>query len=58
MFANINFGDAKYKEVDVSYKPLANYQMHAAYSFLVSERWKIAPLVYLRGGKFIKVRLV
>jgi type IX secretion system PorP/SprF family membrane protein len=54
MFANINFGDAKYKEVDVTYKPLANYQFHAAYSFLISDRWKIAPLVYLRGGKFIK----
>jgi type IX secretion system PorP/SprF family membrane protein len=54
MFANINFGDAKFKEVDVTYKPLANYQLHAAYSFLVSDRWKINPLIYLRGGKFIK----
>lgn len=54
MFANINFGDAKYKEVDVTYKPLANYQLHAAYSFPVSDRWNINPLIYLRGGKFIR----
>jgi type IX secretion system PorP/SprF family membrane protein len=54
MFANINFGNAKYKEVDVTYKPLANYQLHAAYSFPINNRWNINPLIYLRGGKFIK----
>ena len=54
MFANINFGDAKFKEVDVTYKPLANYQLHAAYSFPAGDRWDINPLIYLRGGKFIK----
>ena len=54
MFANINFGDAKYREVDVTYKPLTNYQIHAAYSYPVNERWNINPIVILRGGKFIK----
>jgi type IX secretion system PorP/SprF family membrane protein len=53
MFANINFGDAKYDEVDVTYKPFANYQLHAAYSYTVNDRWDINPLIYLRGGKFI-----
>lgn len=53
MFANINFGDAKYDEADVTYKPLANYQLHAAYSFLICDRWNVNPLIYLRGGKFI-----
>lgn len=53
MFANINFGDAKYDEVDVTYKPLANYQLHAAYSFLISDRWNVNPLLYFRGGKYI-----
>jgi type IX secretion system PorP/SprF family membrane protein len=57
MFANINFGDAKYHEVDVTYKPLANYQVHAAYSFRINDRWNINPLVYLRGGKFIKSQI-
>ncbi len=54
MFSNINFGDAKYKEVEVTYKPLANYQLHAAYSYPLNDRWNINPLIYLRGGKFIK----
>jgi type IX secretion system PorP/SprF family membrane protein len=53
MFANINFGDAKYDEVDVTYKPLANYQLHAAYSFMISDRWNVNPLLYFRGGKYI-----
>jgi type IX secretion system PorP/SprF family membrane protein len=53
MFANINFGNAKYEEVDVTYKPFANYQLHAAYSFLIGERWNINPLIYFRGGKYI-----
>lgn len=53
MFANINFGDARYDEVDVTYKPLANYQLHAAYSFLISDRWNVNPLLYFRGGKYI-----
>jgi len=57
MFANINFGDAKYNEVDVTYKPLANYQLHAAYSFRVNDRWNVHPLMYLRGGKFIQSQL-
>jgi type IX secretion system PorP/SprF family membrane protein len=54
MLANINFGDAKYGEVDVTYKPLANYQLHAAYSFMIGERWNVNPLIYFRGGKYIK----
>ncbi len=53
MFANINFGDAKYDEVDVTYKPLANYQLHAAYSFQINDRWDVNPLIYFRGGKYI-----
>ncbi len=53
MFANINFGDAKYNEVDVTYKPFVNYQLHAAYSLRINDRWNINPIVYIRGGKFI-----
>ncbi|HOW09574.1 MAG TPA: PorP/SprF family type IX secretion system membrane protein [Bacteroidales bacterium] len=54
MFANINFGDAKYEDVDVTYKPLANYQVHAAYLYRFDERWAVNPLAYIRGGKYIK----
>lgn len=57
MFANLNFGDAKYKEVDVTYKPLANYQIHAAYTYIIDDRWSVSPLLYLRGGKYIKSQI-
>ena len=54
MFSNINFGDANYDEVDVKYKPLANFQFHTSYDFKVAENWDIVPLAILRGGKYIK----
>ena len=54
MFTNITFGNARYSEVNVTYKPFAMYQVHAAYSFRIHENWKVDPLIYLRGGKFIK----
>lgn len=53
MFANINFGDAKYEEVEVTYKPLANYQFHAAYAYPVNDRWIVNPLLYYRDGRYI-----
>jgi type IX secretion system PorP/SprF family membrane protein len=53
MFANINFGDTKYNGVDVTYKPFVNYQVHAAYSLQINDRWIINPLAYIRGGKYI-----
>jgi type IX secretion system PorP/SprF family membrane protein len=54
LFSNINFGDSKYSEVDVHYKPLANYQIHASYLYSISEKWDVTPLMILRGGKYIK----
>lgn len=57
MFANLNFGDAKYDEVDVTYKPLANYQIHAAYTYSFNDRWAINPLAYIRDGKYIKSQI-
>ena len=54
LFSNINFGDSKYQEVDVHYKPLANYQIHASYLYSISEKWDVSPLMILRGGKYIK----
>lgn len=54
MFANISFGEAKYEEVDVTYKPLANFQAHAAYTHRFNDRWSANPLAYIRGGRYIK----
>ena len=53
-FSNISIGDASYKEVDLKYNPLANYQFHATYLYGISEDWDLAPLLIVRGGKYIK----
>jgi type IX secretion system PorP/SprF family membrane protein len=56
LFSNISFGDASYKEVDLKYNPLSNFQAHASYFFNVAEDWDIVPLVIVRGGKYIKTQ--
>jgi type IX secretion system PorP/SprF family membrane protein len=54
MFSNISLGDASYKDVNLKYNPLANFQFHATYLYNINEDWDLAPLVILRGGKYIK----
>jgi type IX secretion system PorP/SprF family membrane protein len=54
MFSNINFGDASYSDVNARYKPMANFQCHASYTYGISENWDLAPLIILRGGKYIR----
>ncbi len=54
LFSNISFGDASYKEVELKYNPLANFQLHATYLYNINEDWDVSPLVILRGGKYVK----
>jgi type IX secretion system PorP/SprF family membrane protein len=53
MFSNISFGDASYKDVNLKYNPLANFQFHATYLYSINSGWDIAPLAIVRGGKYI-----
>lgn len=54
LFSNINFGDAKYSQVPLHYKPMANFQVHSSYLYNVSANWDVTPLLIFRGGKYIK----
>jgi len=54
MFSNINLGDASYKEVNLKYNPLVNFQFHATYLYKINETWDVTPLVLVRGGNYIK----
>ena len=54
MFSNISFGDANYKEVDLKYNPLSNFQFHATYLYNINDNWDVSPLAIIRGGKYIK----
>jgi type IX secretion system PorP/SprF family membrane protein len=54
LFSNISFGNASYKEVDLKYNPLSNFQFHGTYLYNIGEDWDVSPLVIIRGGKYIK----
>jgi type IX secretion system PorP/SprF family membrane protein len=54
LFSNINFGEAKYQDANVHYKPLSNFQIHACYDFVFSGNWEVSPIMILRGGRNIK----
>jgi type IX secretion system PorP/SprF family membrane protein len=54
LFSNISFGDATYEEVELKYNPVANFLFHTSYSYDISQKWTLTPLVILRGGVDIK----
>jgi type IX secretion system PorP/SprF family membrane protein len=56
LFSNVMFGTVKYHSVDMTYKPLKNYLLHASYLFAIDERWTVRPTVILRGGQDIPVQ--
>ncbi|HBH85932.1 MAG TPA: hypothetical protein DDY34_19300 [Bacteroidales bacterium] len=53
-FSNITLNDASYKDVNLKYSPLANFQFHTTYLYSFAEDWDLSPLVIVRGGKYIK----
>lgn len=56
LFSNISFGDATYKDVNLKYNPLSNFQVHASYLYTIAEDWDIIPFVLVRGGKNVKAQ--
>lgn len=53
-FSNITLNDASYKDVNLKYSPLANFQFHTTYLYSFTEEWDLVPMVIIRGGKYIK----
>lgn len=53
MFSNITIGDVSYKDTDIKYNPLANYQFHATYHYDFGQDWAMAPMLIVRGGKYV-----
>ncbi len=54
LFSNLSFGNASYKEVDLQYNPLYNFQLHGTYLYTINEKWDLSPLLIVRGGKNVK----
>jgi type IX secretion system PorP/SprF family membrane protein len=57
LFSNIMFGTAKYRNTDLTYKPLKNYSLHATYLIAAGNRLSVEPTVIIRGGQNIPVQL-
>jgi type IX secretion system PorP/SprF family membrane protein len=53
LFSNVMFGTAQYVDPELSYKPMKNYQLHAAYTFHIDDNWTAKPFLLLRGGQKI-----
>ncbi len=56
LFSNIMFGTAKYKNTELTYKPLKNYLIHASYFIPIDNAWSVKPTMILRGGQNIPVQ--
>jgi hypothetical protein len=56
LFSNISFGNATYKDVNLVYNPLSNFQVHASYLYTFAENWEVTPLLIIRGGKYVKTQ--
>jgi len=57
LFSNLMFGTIKYRNSDMTYKPLKNYLIHATYLYNLDERWAIKPTVIFRGGQNVPKQL-
>jgi hypothetical protein len=51
------FGTARYSNVDMTYKPLKNYLIHASYLFAINDKWSVKPVVIFRGGQHVPFQL-
>lgn len=57
LFSNVMFGTVRYRNTELTYKPLKNYLLHASYLFVLDSKWSAKPTVILRGGQNIPVQL-
>jgi type IX secretion system PorP/SprF family membrane protein len=57
LFSNIMFGTARYSTVDLTYKPLKNYLVHASYLFNIGKEWTVRPTLLFRGGQHIPFQI-
>ncbi len=58
LFSNVMFGTVRYSSnSDLTYKPLKNYLVHAAYLFILDDMWSLKPTFILRGGEHVPMQL-
>lgn len=57
LFSNLMFGTVKFRDSDLAYKPLKNYQLHTSYLYSIDEKWSVKPALIMRGGQNIPAQL-
>jgi type IX secretion system PorP/SprF family membrane protein len=57
LFSNIMFGSARYRNTNLTYKPLKNYLLHGSYLFVLDNSWSAKPSFILRGGQNIPMQV-
>lgn len=57
LFSNVMFGMVRYRNTDMTYKPLKNYLLHSSYLFVIDKNWSARPTIILRGGQNIPVQV-
>jgi len=57
LFSNVMFGTVRYRNNEMTYKPLKNYLLHASYLFVIDNNWSAKPTFILRGGQNIPVQI-
>ncbi|TFH34098.1 MAG: type IX secretion system membrane protein PorP/SprF [Bacteroidia bacterium] len=50
-FSSLMFGPATYDNDQLTYKPMMNYQVHAAYRYDFNETWSVKPYLLFLGGE-------
>ena len=50
-FSSLMFGPATYDNEELTYKPMMNYQVHAAYRFDIDDTWSVKPFLLVLGGQ-------
>ena len=57
LFSNMMFGMVRYRNTDMTYKPLKNYLLHSSYLFVIDKNWSARPTIIIRGGQNIPVQV-
>lgn len=57
LFSNVMFGTVRYRNTEVTYKPMKNYLMHASYLFTIDTKWSAKSMFIVRGGQNVPVQL-
>lgn len=57
VFSNLMFGTVRYRNSDLTYRPLKNYLLHGSYLFILDTKWSARSTFILRGGQNVPLQI-